>query len=148
WLVNIPGDRSVSNAPHRLVNHKEGNQEPFARHDWLAKPVLDLDIEPRRAEDAVDEVFKFRAIDVVELVGGNDLDFGHEECGVKLRIREAPGDVAPRHTYLVQDIAIGGDDRMVRLASQHINRAAREISVFILSSEERAGRRLRYASAS
>ena len=39
----------------------------------MAKAILDLDVEPGRVEDAVNNAFEPRAVDVVEFIGSNDL---------------------------------------------------------------------------
>ena len=45
---------------NRLVDDEERHEEPFARDNGISEAILDLDVEPRRVEDAVDEVFELR----------------------------------------------------------------------------------------
>ena len=45
----------------------------------MAEAILDLDLETCGVEEAVNEVFQLAAVDVVELVGGDDLNIGQKE---------------------------------------------------------------------
>ena len=72
----------------------------------------------------MDQVLKPSAVDVEQLIGGDDLDVGHEERRVYPGIGDPPRDIAAGHADLVQNITIGGDGRMIGLAAQHIDDAA------------------------
>ena len=76
-----------------VVDGVERRQEPFARDDRVAEAVLNFDIETRRREDAVDQLLQLGAVDVVELVRGDDLDVGPSETSVpdaRLRCESPP----------------------------------------------------------
>jgi len=88
----------------------------------IAEAILDLDVEPRRIEDAVDQVFELATIDVEELIGGDDFDIRHEKGGVEFRVRDAPLDLATGHADLVQDITVVCHDGQGCFAPQDINR--------------------------
>src|ERR1700678_230436 len=79
--------RKIRNRPildlfNRLIDHKTRHEKPLTGNYRISKAVRDLDIEPRRLKDAVNDVLKFGTIDVEEFVGGHDLDVGHQKCRV------------------------------------------------------------------
>lgn len=75
-VINHFGNRPIPNTLNRFVNHMERNQEPLSRLDRISESVLDGQVELRCAEQAVEDVFQFGAIQVVELVGGDHLHVG------------------------------------------------------------------------
>ena len=117
------------------IDHEERNKEPFARDDRLPETILDLDVEPGRAEDAMDQVLKPGAVDVVQLVGGDDLDVGHQKRRIEPGIGDPPRNVAAGDADLVQHVAMGRDDRMIGFAAQHIDDAACLVPFFVLIGE-------------
>ena len=108
----------------------------------MAEAILDLDVEAGRTEDPMDQVLKPGAVDVEQLVGGDDFDIGHEEGRVELRIGEAARNVTAGHADFVQHVAVGRDGWMFGLAAQHIDNAAGLVPFLIVIGEQRAGRRL------
>src|SRR3546814_10750869 len=95
------------------IYDKHRHEEPFARDDRIAEAVLDLDVEPRRIEDVVDQVFELHAVDVVERVGGDDLHVRQQKGRVQSGIGDALGDIAAGDADLVQHLAVGCDGRVV-----------------------------------
>jgi hypothetical protein len=64
WVVDIFGNRAIFYPLNGLVDDEQWDKEPLARDHRISKTVLDLDIKPRRIEDAVDEVFELRPVDI------------------------------------------------------------------------------------
>jgi hypothetical protein len=95
----------------------------------------------------VDQLLKPGAVDVVSLVSRNDLDIGHQECRVEPGIGDPARDIAAGDADLVQNIAMGRDDRMIGLAAQDIDDAACLIPLLVLIGEERACGRFNNPSA-
>jgi hypothetical protein len=69
-IIRIAGDRPVLYSLDGFVDY----EEPLARNDRMAEPVLDLDLQARGIEDAMDEVLEFGPLNVGQLVGGDNLD--------------------------------------------------------------------------
>ena len=78
------------------------------------------------------------AVDIIQLVGGDDLDICHEERRVEASVDQTTRDIATRHADLVQEIAMGGNRGMIGLAPQHIDNAARRVPFLILIGKQRA----------
>jgi len=85
----------------------------------------------------VDEVFELRAADVVEFVGCHNLCVGHQEGRVEFRVGDAPCHVAAGDPYLVQNVAMGCDGRVVGLAPRDINRPTCLIAFYAFTGKER-----------
>ena len=104
WIISVIGNRSVLDPFDGFVDDEKRNQEPFTRDNRLPEAILDLDVEARGTEDAVDQVFKLGPVDVGELVGRDDLHVRHEECRVEPSVGDPSRDVAAGHADLVQNI--------------------------------------------
>ena len=101
-IVDVVCDRAVLDLLHRssTANRAPGTI-PSGRPD--SETVLDFDVEPRRIEDPMDQVFKPCPVDVEELVGRNGLRRRPSKKsgrGVHWRYGEQH---CPSHTDLVQD---------------------------------------------
>src|SRR5438309_10510276 len=66
----IAGDRAVLDPLDGFVDNEKRHQKPLTRDDRLPKVVLHFDVATGRAEDAVNQVLKPGAVDVVQLIGG------------------------------------------------------------------------------
>lgn len=133
-IVDISGDRAVLDLLHRVVDHEQRHKKPFARDDWVAEPVLDLDVEPGRVEDTMDQVFELAAADVEQLVGCHDLHVRQKEGRVQLGVGNTLGDIAAGDADLVNEVAVGGDNGIVRLATQDIDGATGKVVDFAYGS--------------
>lgn len=78
-MVDIFGDGSVLDPIHSFVDCEQRHKEPFSGNDRVSEPVSDPDVHLRWFKDPVDQVFQLGAIDVVQIVGRDDLDIGHQE---------------------------------------------------------------------
>lgn len=65
WIVDVCPDRTVPDMLNGLVDHAQRDEKPFAWHNEIPEPVLDLDNEASRLKDAVNEVFELCPVDVV-----------------------------------------------------------------------------------
>jgi hypothetical protein len=123
-VINTAYYCSLSYSFNGFIYGNKRDKKPFSRNDRLPEAVRDFDVEAGRAEDAVDQVLKPGAVDVVQLISGDDLDICHEERRVEASIGDPARDIATRHADLVQNITMGGDGRMIGFAAQHIDDAA------------------------
>lgn len=123
-IINIAGDCIIPDALHRIVNHKTGHEEPFARHDRIAETILDFNIRPGWTEDTMDQIFQPDAIDVVERVGSDNLDIRHKEGCIEPGIGKTAGNLATGYANLVQHITVGSNKWMVGFAAKDIDGAA------------------------
>ena len=117
-------NRPVPDLLDRLVDREQRHEEPLARHNRISEAILDLNIEARGFKKAVDQVFEFGAGDVVEFIRSDDLDICHKEGRIEFGVGNPALHTAAGDADLVHDIAISGDDGVVRFTAQHIDRAA------------------------
>lgn len=68
--MELAGYGSVPDPSHRVVNGVKRHREPFSR----ARAILDLDFQAGRGKDPVDHLLQPALVDVVELVGSNNID--------------------------------------------------------------------------
>src|SRR4051812_3278099 len=57
-IVPVVSNRSILDPTNSLVNHEQRYEEPFTRDHRLSEAILDLDVEPRRLEHTMDQVFE------------------------------------------------------------------------------------------
>ena len=93
------------------------------------RPILDFDVKTGRGEDTVNYFFQLGAVDVVQLVRGDDLDIGHQECQIERRAGDTRLHLCVGDANLVNEVAVLGDERDVRRAAQHIDSAAGLVAV-------------------
>jgi hypothetical protein len=123
-IVPIAGDRPVLDPFNGFINHEHGHKEPFVRGDRIPEAILDLDIQPGRIEDSVDEVFKLCPINIGKLVGRDDFNVSHQEGRIEFGVGDARFNLAARHADLVQNVAVRGDHGIIGFASQDVDGAA------------------------
>src|SRR5258708_21924222 len=78
-VINTACYCSLSYSFNGFIDGEKRHKKPFSRNDRLPEPVFDFDVQASRAKDAMDQVFKPGAVDVVQLVSRDDLDIRHEE---------------------------------------------------------------------
>jgi hypothetical protein len=130
-------DASVLNALDYLIYDKQRYEEPFARLHRIAETVFDLDVQLRGIEDAMNQVFQLHAVDVVKNVSGDNLHVGQQESGIKTRVSETRSNLSSGHTDFMQNLTIGCNYRIVRLASQNVNGPAGEVVCVLFLCEQR-----------
>jgi hypothetical protein len=64
-VIGHVGDGAISNVLNRLVNHLEWHQKPLFRLDQLPETVCDGQIDLHCAKQAVEDIFKPGAVQVV-----------------------------------------------------------------------------------
>ena len=60
-------------------------QKPFPGLDRVSKAVFDSQVDLYPAEQAVEDVFKLAAVEVVQLVDGNYFHAGQQICRILFR---------------------------------------------------------------
>jgi hypothetical protein len=131
--------RPVADLGNEFVDGAEGHEKPFARLDRLAEPIAGRQIKARGSKSARwINPSSLRAIDVVELVLGHDLDIGQQECRVIARICDPAGNRLAGHPDLVDQLTMLLDVGVCRLAAQNVDGTAFEIIRLGRLAEQRA----------
>ncbi len=76
----------------------------------MPEAIFDLDVEPGRAEDSMDQILQPAAGNVIKLVGSDDLDVRHEEGWIEAGVGDPARDVSSGYADLMQDGPISRDD--------------------------------------
>src|SRR5690349_4368786 len=113
----------------------------------MSKSIFDLHIKLRRMKNPMNDVLKFCAVDVEQLVCGYNFHISHQKGWVELGIGDPTVDVSDCDTDLVQNLPVLSNKRMVGLAAQDVNCAAGLIAIFAFAGKQRPGSRVSNASA-
>lgn len=63
-IIDVVGDGSILDALYSLINDRQRHEKPLTWADIIAKAILEFQIQARRLENAVKEIFQ---TDVIEL---------------------------------------------------------------------------------
>src|ERR1017187_9638679 len=100
-IVDDIRDCPVLYAFDHFVHNKQWNEKPLARSDRIAEAIADFNIQLRRVEHTMNQVFELNSVDIKQLISGDDFHVGHEEGRVQLCVGDACLDLAPCDTDLV-----------------------------------------------
>ena len=90
----------------------------------MAEAVFDGQVQLRRAEQAVEDVFQPGAVQVVQFVSRDHLHISQQVGGVFVCACDAGFHSAAGYADLVDQLAVLGYEGVVGLAAQHIDSAA------------------------
>ena len=135
-VIAVTGDAAVLDAPHRFVNDGKRHGEPFFRLYRAAKAVGNGDVHLCRRKESMQQFFQFDAVDVGELVFGDDFHWGEEKGRVVFGIGDAGFHFAAGNADFVQGLAQGADLRLCREAAQDVDGAAFDVVGLKLAGKE------------
>jgi hypothetical protein len=115
------------NARHSFVTHVERHQKPFSLFDGVAKTVFDGQVKLCDCKQAMEDIFELGLIQILELVGGDDLHISQEVGSVLIDPRDTRPHFAARDTNFVNPLAVRSDKGMGQQAAQHVNRPCSNI---------------------
>src|SRR5690606_9688770 len=84
----------------------------------------------------MDNVLKLCAVDVCQFVGGDDFHISHEEGRVILCIHKPLLNIPSCHTYLMDNLPVLVDERMVGQRAKNIYCTAVEVIFTVFTREE------------
>ena len=119
----------VTDPLDHLTDRRQRDQIPLLRLYWVAEAIFNRQIQTRLHQNAMQEVLQLRPVDVEKLVRGDDLDVREEIGAIKGSVSNTRLYIAPGHADLVDQLAVGGDIRMIRFAAQNINCAALQVVI-------------------
>jgi hypothetical protein len=59
WIINILRDSPIFDSLERFIYHKQRNEKPLARRDWITEAIFDFDVQLRGVKDPMND---FRAL--------------------------------------------------------------------------------------
>lgn len=104
-VVSNADERSVADSSDDLVDDGQRDQKPFPRSDGLAESVEDLDVKAHPIQHPVDQGLEARTVDVIQLVGGDDIHVSKEVGGIVGGAGNAGFDRAAGDADLVDQVA-------------------------------------------
>ena len=104
-----------------FVSHMERDQKPLPGLDRMSEAVFDSQIELRRAEYTVEDVFQTRPVQIIKFVSRDDFHVSQPVVCIFLRACDAGFNLVAGYADLVDQLAVIGYERVIRLTPQHLD---------------------------